>query len=106
MTCASCAARVERNLNKLEGVEASVNYATEQASVRYDANRVKLEQLIAAVEGTGYKAALPTARSEEGEPTRSLRLRLLVAAALTAPLVVLAMVPPLQFGGWECVAFV
>ncbi len=105
MTCASCAARVERKLNKLEGVEASVNYATEQASVRYDSTRVKLEQLIAAVEGTGYTAVLPAARSEEGDPNRSLRLRLLVAAALTAPLVALAMIPPLQFGGWEWFAF-
>ncbi len=104
MTCASCAARIERKLNKLEGVEASVNYASEQASVRYDATRVKLEQLVAAVEGVGYTAALPAGRSEEGDPARSLRLRLLVAAALTAPLVALAMIPPLQFGGWEWLA--
>src|SRR5712692_2712647 len=106
MTCASCASRIERKLNKLEGVEASVNYATEQASVRYDSTRVKLEQLIAAVEGVGYTAALPAVHTDEGDPTtRSLRLRLLVAAALTAPLVALAMIPPLQFGGWEWLAF-
>jgi len=105
MTCASCASRIERKLNKLEGVEASVNYATEQASVSYDSKRVKLEQLIAAVEGTGYKAVLPAARTEGDDPTRSLRLRLLVAAALSAPLVALAMIPPLQFGGWEWLAF-
>src|SRR6266536_5532319 len=94
MTCASCAARIEKKLNKLDGVEATVNFATEQASVRYDSTRVKLEQLVAAVERVGYTAALPAACGEEGDPTRSLRLRLLVAAALTAPLAVLAMVPP------------
>src|SRR6266581_3106610 len=102
MTCASCAARIEKKLNKLDGVEATVNFATEQASVRYDSTRVKLEQLVAAVERLGYKAALPAARSGEGDPTRPLRL--LVAAALTAPLVALAMIPPLQFGGWERLA--
>jgi len=104
MTCASCAARIEKKLNKLDGVEATVNFATEQANVRYDATRVNLEQLVAAVEGFGYAAALPAARTEEGDPTRSLRLRLVVAAALTTPLVALAMIPPLQFGGWEWLA--
>src|SRR5438128_246738 len=104
MTCASCAARIEKKLNKLDGVEATVNFATEQANVRYDATRVNLEQLVAAVEGVGYAAALPAARTEEGDPTRSLRLRLVVAAALTTPLVALAMIPPLQFGGWEWLA--
>ena len=59
MTCASCANRIERKLNKLEGVEASVNYATEKAAVSYDANAVEPEQLVAAVEAAGYKAALP-----------------------------------------------
>src|SRR5213592_2286784 len=71
MTCASCAARIEKKLNKLDGVEATVNFATEQANVRYDATRVNLEQLVAAVEGVGYAAALPAARTEEGDPTRS-----------------------------------
>src|SRR3989442_100233 len=101
MTCASCAARIEKKLNKLDGVEATVNFATEQASVRYDSTRVDLEQLVAAVERVGYTAALPATRTEEGDPSGSLRLRLLVAAALTAPLVALAMIPPLQFAGWE-----
>src|SRR5437773_5853350 len=63
----------------------------------------QLEQ-VAGVEGVAYAAALPAARTEEGDPTRSLRLRLLVAAALTTPLVALAMIPPLQFGGWEWLA--
>jgi P-type Cu+ transporter len=104
MTCASCASQIERKLNKLEGVQASVNYATEQASVRYDSSSVKLEQLIAAVEGVGYAATLPAARSDEGDPNRALRLRLVVGAGLTGPLVALAMIPPLQFSGWEWLA--
>ena len=56
MTCAACAARIERKLNKLDGVEASVNYATEQAAVRYDAGRVAVADLVQAVEAAGYHA--------------------------------------------------
>ena len=59
MTCASCANRIERKLNKLDGVTATVNYATEKATVAYDASAVKPEQLLGAVEAAGYKAALP-----------------------------------------------
>ena len=59
MTCASCAVRVEKKLNKLEGVSAAVNYATERASVEFDAGAVSAEQLVAAVESAGYRAALP-----------------------------------------------
>ena len=59
MTCASCAARIEKRLNKLDGVEASVNYATEEASVTFDRTRVDVEALVAAVEAIGYGAALP-----------------------------------------------
>ena len=61
MTCASCANRIEKRLNRLDGVEASVNYATEAASVEYDALAVGPEQLIEAVEGAGYRAVLPSA---------------------------------------------
>src|SRR6266571_1032368 len=104
MSCASCAARIEKKLNKLDGVEATVNFATEQANVRYDATRVDLEHLVAAVERVGYTAALPAEHTEGADPTRALRQRLLVAAALTVPLVALAMIPPLQFGGWEWLA--
>lgn len=57
MTCASCAARIERNLNKLDGVDATVNYATEEAAVSFDPTRVGVEALIRAVEATGYTAA-------------------------------------------------
>ena len=105
MTCASCATRIERKLNKLEGVEASVNYATEQAAVRYDAGHVTVSDLIGAVESTGYHAKLVAEADESGDRARALRTRLLAAAALTAPLTAIAMIPPLQFGGWEWLAF-
>jgi P-type Cu+ transporter len=107
MTCASCAARIERRLNKLEGVEAAVNYATEQATVRFDPYRVALDDLVRSVEAIGYGAALPRAAAgaESAEDAaRSLRRRLIVAAALSAPLTLLALVSPLQFGGWEWIA--
>jgi Cu+-exporting ATPase len=103
MTCASCAARVEKKLNKLDGVEASVNYATELASVTYDAEHVPLEELFRTVAATGYSAALPSAR-EEVDLVRPLRNRLLISAALTLPLILLAAIPPLQFEGWDWVA--
>jgi Cu+-exporting ATPase len=112
MTCAACAARIEKKLNKLDGVEASVNYATEEASVSFDPARVQLEQLIRTVETIGYGAALPRAAADAtqtGEPDGALgavRRRLVGAGVLTAPLAVLAMVPPLQFAGWEWVALV
>jgi len=105
MTCASCAARIERRLNKLEGVEAAVNFATEQAAVTYDPARAEVEDLIRAVEAAGYHASLSArAEADEGR-ARALRTRLTLAAVLTAPLVLLAMVPPLRFSGWEWLAF-
>jgi P-type Cu+ transporter len=110
MTCAACAARIERKLNKLDGVEAAVNYATEEAAISYDAGRVKLADLIASVEATGYGASLPTTDADRAgsseRATRTLRARLLLAAGLTAPLVALSMVMPLQFSGWEWLALV
>ena len=104
MTCASCAARIERKLNKLEGVEATVNYATEEASVSFDPAAVSVDALIATVEAVGYHAALPTDASEAPDVARAVRTRLVVALVLTAPLAVLAMVTPLQFDGWEWLA--
>jgi Cu+-exporting ATPase len=110
MTCASCAARIERKLNRLDGVEASVNYATEQASVEFDPARVELEQLIRTIEAIGYGAALPrtaadvTQAREPDEALRMLRRRLVGAAVLTVPLTLLQLVPPLQFAGWEWLA--
>jgi P-type Cu+ transporter len=107
MTCASCAARIERKLNKLEGVDATVNYATEQATVRFDPNRAALEDLVRTVEAIGYGAALPrfaAGADSAADVARSLRRRLVVAAALSAPLTLLALVSPLQFAGWEWIA--
>jgi Cu+-exporting ATPase len=103
MTCAACAARIDKALNRLDGVEASVNLATEQAAVRYDDSRVALDDLVRAVEGAGYGASLTRA---EGERGGRLGLRLVVAAALTVPVALMAMVPPLGFDGWEWVALV
>ncbi len=111
MTCAACASRIERRLNKLEGVEATVNYATEKAAVRFDASRIDVVKVIAAVEAIGYGAALPRASTDAAQDeiseraARWLRRRLLVAAVLSTPLAVLAMVPPWQFSGWEWLAF-
>ena len=103
MTCAACASRIERALNKVEGVEASVNFATETASVAYDPARVEPELLVAAVERTGYHAHPRT--EDAAQPERAAApLRLIVALALSAPLVLLAMVPPLQFTAWEWVS--
>ena len=110
MTCASCANRIERKLNKLDGVSASVNYATEKARVTvpegYDPS-----DLVAVVEQTGYTAALPAPPEERAEPgedreaedpeLRSLRQRLIGAAVLTIPVIVLSMVPALQFTNWQ-----
>jgi Cu+-exporting ATPase len=103
MTCASCAARIEKKLNRMDGVEASVNYATEKALVT--AADVPVEDLVATVEKLGYTARVPAPEPEEAEPedaeVRALRDRLLVSLALTVPVVVLAMVPALQFDYWQ-----
>ena len=101
MTCAACAVRIEKKLNKLDGVEATVNYATERATVSF-APAVAPSELVAAVEAAGYRALLP---GEKARPaTSSAGRRLALSAALTAPLLLLSMVPPLQFAGWEWLA--
>jgi P-type Cu+ transporter len=106
MTCASCATRVEKGLNALDGVAASVNYATGSAAVRFDPAVLRVDDLVHAVESTGYAAALPG--TEHGadaiDETAGLRRRLVVSTALSAPLALLAMAPPLEFTGWEWVA--
>ncbi|HEV2771009.1 MAG TPA: heavy metal translocating P-type ATPase, partial [Solirubrobacteraceae bacterium] len=110
MTCASCASRIERKLNKLEGVTARVNYATEKAAVEFDPGRISTEDLLGTVEAAGYQATLPRATSREVEEPpeerhlHSLRRRLLGAAALTVPLLVLSMIPALQFTHWQWLA--
>ncbi len=103
MTCASCAGRIERGLNDLEGVQASVNLATEKAAVRYDESSLDVDALLAAVEAVGYRASPAGVREDEQRDT--VRTRLALAAALTVPLALVAMVPPLQFDGWEWLAF-
>ena len=103
MTCAGCAARIERGLNDLEGVQASVNLATEKAAVRYDETSLDVGALLAAVEAIGYRAFSAGERKDERRDT--VRTRLAVAVALTVPLALVAMVPPLQFDGWEWLAF-
>jgi Cu+-exporting ATPase len=113
MTCASCASRIERKLNRLDGVSATVNLATEKALVSY-CGAVTTQDLVRTVEATGYTAAPavpPDARpgaaagtpgAEDAEdPTAALRRRLLVSAALALPVVVLGMVPALQFRSWQ-----
>jgi Cu+-exporting ATPase len=103
MTCASCAARIEKRLNKLDGVQASVNYATEKALVLHPA-AIQLEDLIHTVEDTGYGASLPTPDAEPVDHAAVLRTRLIWAAILGVPVIALAMVPPLQFPGWQWVS--
>jgi Cu+-exporting ATPase len=106
MTCASCANRIEKRLNKLEGVTATVNYATEKASVSFGAG-VTPDDLIAQVEKTGYTASLPAPpepteeANAEDAPARAPRDRLVVSALLAAPVILLAMVPALQFTYWQ-----
>ncbi|MFJ3302495.1 heavy metal translocating P-type ATPase [Streptomyces sp. NPDC086549] len=115
MTCASCAARVEKKLNRMDGVTATVNYATEKAKVSY-AEGVEVADLIATVVKTGYtaeeppppqprpgtEAAAESPEASEADPElASLRHRLLVSAALAVPVVLLAMIPALQFDNWQ-----
>ncbi|HLY95347.1 MAG TPA: heavy metal translocating P-type ATPase [Gaiellaceae bacterium] len=104
MTCASCATRIERTLNKLDGVQATVNFATETATVSYDPELVAPERLIGAVEAIGYHAA--TARKHVDHEHDAPPTHLLVALVLSVPLVLLAMLPPLQFAGWEWLSLV
>ncbi|KES03349.1 carbonate dehydratase [Streptomyces toyocaensis] len=106
MTCASCAARIEKKLNRMEGVTATVNYATEKARVSYGGD-VTVRDLITTVEATGYTAQEPTPPDEpareDDEPDllRPLRQRLITAVALAVPVVAMAMVPALQFEYWQ-----
>ena len=113
MTCASCAARIEKKLNRMPGVQASVNYATEKAHVVLPEG-TDVEAAIATVEATGYTATLPEPPSHqdpsgapgsteqvEDQEVASLRRRLIISTALTVPVLVLAMISPLQFDNWQ-----
>jgi P-type Cu+ transporter len=104
MTCASCANRIERSLNKLDGVTATVNYATEKAQVEFDPATAAPEHLVGAVEAAGYSATLPSTADEEepeADSTDPLRQRLIVSALLAVPTLLLSMVPALQFDNWQ-----
>ena len=119
MTCASCAARIEKKLNKLDGVTASVNYATEKAKVSHTSD-ITAQDLIDVVEATGYTAALPAPPQPEqpagadvtqdaGRRARDAEAaawwqRLVISAALTVPVLLLSMVPALQFDNWQWLA--
>ena len=102
MTCASCANRIEKKLNKINGVTATVNFATEKARVEFG-DDVTADQLVATVQDAGYQAHLPTPDhvAVEDDPTAALRTRLLICLALTVPVVAMAMVPALQFTYWQ-----
>ena len=105
MTCASCAARVEKKLNKLDHVTATVNFATEKARVEFG-DDVTPDQLVAAVEAAGYQARLPepTPAADEpvdDDPAAALRQRLLICLTLSIPVIAMAMVPVLQFPNWQ-----
>ena len=127
MTCASCAMRIEKRLNKLDGVEATVNYATEQASVHFTPGTISTDDLLAAVKAIGYSAevavphAPPAAFDVPGAPgTRvvadgpgdasadrhlnELRRRLVISALLSAPVLLMSMIPALQFDDWQWLA--
>ena len=119
MTCASCANRIERKLNKLDGVVASVNYATEKAKVSYPAG-MSSDDLLKAVESAGYTARLPQpARpagsdgapgeglvegAAEADRVTALRNRLVLVTALTVPVIAMSMITPLQFRAWQWLA--
>ncbi|ABH00860.1 probable copper resistance transporter, ATPase component (plasmid) [Rhodococcus jostii RHA1] len=110
MTCASCAARIEKKLNRMDGVTATVNYATEKAKVTF-ADRVAPDDLVATVEATGYTATLPVSPADaagattgapaEPDEAAEWRQRLIVSTVLTMPVVLLSMIPALQFDNWQ-----
>ena len=107
MTCASCAATVERGLNKLDGVHATVNFAVERAHVEHESS-VSATDLISAVESTGYQASVVPQVSDVAGPAAPedlLRPRLIGAALLAVPVVALSMIMPWQFPGWQWVVF-
>ena len=104
MTCASCAARVEKKLNRMDGVTATVNYATEKAKVTY-ADGISTDDLVATVEKTGYSASLPTPAVEpaddEPDELKPLRERLIASIVLAVPVIAFGMIPALQFDSWQ-----
>ena len=111
MTCAACANRIEKKLNRLDGVTATVNYATEKANVAFDPEVATPETLIATVQSIGYGAAMPAPIGDDrADPALAriadLRRRLTVAVLLGVPVLLLSMIPALQFRGWQWFALV
>ena len=113
MTCAACAARIEKKLNKIDGVSATVNYATSKATVSGEGASPEVEALIKTIEDLGYGAVAP--KIEDGESTAEIateahlvdiRLRLVVSAICALPVVMMSMIRPLQFAGWQWVSLV
>ncbi len=115
MTCASCASRIEKKLNRIDGVSATVNFATEKARVEFGEG-ISADQLVSTVEAAGYRAALPKrdgdrsgsadshgGKDDDGrmDPAEALRRRLLICVALSVPVIAMAMVPALQFTNWQ-----
>lgn len=113
MTCAACANRIEKRLNKMEGVTASVNFATEKARVSYGGSEVALDDLIAQVEKIGFTATPPRPEPTPGEetvepedPTDALWNRALISLVLSVPVIAMAMIPALQFTHWQWASLV
>ena len=105
MTCASCAARIEKKLNRIEGVNATVNYATEKATVHVGSGTTT-QTLIDTIEKTGYQATLPAESPRDPDlELRQLRRRLIITAALSLPVIMIAMVPAWQFPWWQWLSF-
>lgn len=108
MTCASCAARVEKKLNRMPGVTATVNYGTDRAHIALPGG-TSIDDAIATIEATGYTAQRPRVESDlelahDETEVRNLRRRVTISAILTAPVVALAMIPPLQFDYWQWIS--
>jgi Cu+-exporting ATPase len=111
MTCAACASRIEKKLNRLDGVTATVNYATEKATVTYDAARIAPDTLVETVESIGYGALLPSQIDDDAPDPAEVRIadlwrRLVVATVLGVPVLLMSMISVLQFRGWQWVALV
>lgn len=108
MTCATCATRIEKKLNKLDGVNASVNYATEKASVEFDKSNVDMDTLVSTIEQAGYGVELPQPEQTQAAPVdgrsaevHEMRKRLAITSALSLPVLLLSMIPALQFDNWQ-----
>ena len=104
MTCAACAGRVERRLNQIDGVAASVNVATHIATIEFDPRRAGPQDLIAAVEDAGYRALAPTTTPDDDRRSDRLGLRLVIAIVCALPVALVSMIPGLQFDRWQWLA--